>query len=398
VKFLYVMSHPSDRLADERAGHVVRPRQLLAGLEALGHSTAVVQAAAAPGAQGAAQSYWRLRAALPTAVALTMRDTARVVQNSRFTKSVLEQVRAARPDVLLETQVAFSSTGAVVSERTGVPLVVDDVSPVTEDEQTYDVRLRRLARARRARTLRAASLVVVTSGRLREEMVAEGIAEDRTAVLANAVPAQALVPDPAAATLRASLGFQEHDVVAAYVGSFQPFHKVQLLVRALADEAMPSQVRVLAVGDGDERSQAQALAGRLGVADRMVFTGRVPSDDVSRYMQAADLTVLPATADYTNPMKLYDYLAAGRPVVAPRQRAVQDIVGEGPVEYFEVDSVRGLVGALARLAEDSRERDRLGRAALEVASTHTWLERATALAALVDPLLERPRPGGRPLG
>ena len=382
MKVLYAMAHSSDRLADERAGHVVRPRQLLTALQELGHSTSVLEAAAGTGAQGAARSYWRVRDALPDGAALVLRDTARVVQNERFGRRLLRHVAADRPDVLLETQVAFSTAGAEVAAATGVPLLLDDVSPASEDEGVYDVRLRRLARRRRTRALRVASLAVVTSERLREELLAEGVPGAKVVVVPNAVPPAALTPDPRAPELRAELGFGPEAVVVAYVGSFQPFHRVALLVEALARPDVPAEVHALAVGDGDQRREVEDLATSLGVRHRVRFTGRVPSDQVGTYLQVADVAVLPATAPYTNPMKLYDYLASGRPVVAPDQRAVTDLLGDAPASLFTPDSAAALAASVTELARDRERRQGMGAAALEAAHAHTWTHRAAQLVDL----------------
>lgn len=384
MKLLYVMSHPSDRLEDERAGHVVRPRQLLQGLRAAGVETAVVEAASSPVAQAAASSYRGARERLPAGPLLLARDAVRVLQNERFARRALQVARAEGAEVLLETQVAFSTAGASVARRTGLPLVVDDVSPVEEDEEVYDVRLRALARTRRRRTLTAATLVLCSSAAIRDSLHAEGVPPERVAVLPNGVPSAAAQRLPADPGRRRALGLSPDHTVVAYVGSFQPFHRVGLLVEALARPDVPEHVRVLLVGDGGERAQVEALAQSLGVAHRVVAVGRVPSEDVAQHLALADAAVLPATADYTNPMKLYDYLAAGLPVVAPDQRAVRDVLGDVPAALFVPGSAADLARQLTLLAEDGALRERLAHASRGAGTTHSWDARARALLAELD--------------
>jgi glycosyltransferase involved in cell wall biosynthesis len=257
--------------------------------------------------------------------------------------------------------------------------VLDDVSPASEDERTYDVQLDRLARRTRAVSLRSATLVVVTSGRLREEVLAEGVAAPKVVIIPNGVPRSALQRRAGCAQLRRALGFTPDDTVLVYVGSFQAFHRLDLLVEALAGPDVPAGVRILAVGDGEDRQAVEDLATRLGVRERMVFTGRVQSGDVATYAQAADMAVLPATAEYMNPMKLYDYLAAGRAVIAPRQRAVLEVVGGSGGRLFEPGSAPALRAAIIELTLDRKRRESLASGALVAARGHTWHSRAAAL-------------------
>ena len=177
------MSHPSDRLDDERAGHVVRPRQLLASLTAAGHEVRVSSAAERAGTQQAASVYRSARSAVPRAPLLAVRDALRVVQNESFGRRLSSLASDWRPHAIVETQVAFSCAGASAARASGALLVLDDVSPVAEDEEVYDVQLRRVARRRRARALGAAGLVVVTSSTIAEEVVREGVASEKVFVL-----------------------------------------------------------------------------------------------------------------------------------------------------------------------------------------------------------------------
>ncbi len=378
MKVLYAMAHPSDRLADERAGHVVRPRQLLAALERVGHEVLVEEAAGPPIAVRAASTYWRLRSALPAPAALTARDLARVVQNGRFSHKLSARVLEWRPDFVLETQVAFSHAGVRAVRGLRTPVVLDDVSPVEEDEETYDVKLKGLARSRRAKSLAGAALITITSNTIRAALVAEGVPADRLAVIPNGIPDTALDRGAELETLRDRLGFARDEVILGYAGSFQPFHRFDLLIRALAEPGMPERVRVLALGDGAARGGLESLANELGVGPRIVFSGRVPSDDVSSYLQVTDVGVLPATEDYTNPMKLYDYMGAGLPVIAPNQVAVTDVLPQGG-SLFTPGSVSALAQAIETLVADPRRRAAGSVAAKSAALHHTWSARARQL-------------------
>jgi glycosyltransferase involved in cell wall biosynthesis len=381
MKLVYSLAHPSDHFDDERAGHIVRPRQLIGALRAQGHAVEICEAAGTASAQAAASSYWRIRSLLPSPVALAARDAARVAQNQRFGRRLLAQVQAFSPAAILETQVAFSTAGAWASARAGIPLVLDDVSPAEEDETVYDVALTTLARRRRRTSLTAARLIVVTSEAIRAQIEAEGVPAAKLVVIANAVPGAAPGTPADRAAERGRLGIRPDDIAVAYVGSFQPFHRLDLLLDALAMTRLRDTIRVLLIGDGPRRVVFEEAAAARGLADRCVFAGRVQSDLVHRTMSAADAAVLPATEDYTNPMKLYDYLAAGLPIVAPDQQAVRTVVPPEAMRTFTPLDAVGLAAALDEIAGDAALRERLGAAGFESAENQTWTNRAELLAS-----------------
>ncbi len=383
MRLLYSMAHPSDRLNSERAGHVVRPRQLLAALSADGHDVRIEEAAAAPAAAAAARSYRSIRSTLPPAVALTARDLTRTLQNERFARRLIHSLTDAPADVILETQVAFSTAGARAARRAALPLVLDDVSPASEDEDVYDVRLRHLARSRRRTSLEEASLVVVTSSSIRDTVVEEGVPPHRVAVIPNGV-AESEAPAVGGQRLRAILNFPQDALVLAYVGSFQPFHRVDLFLQSLAAPEVPARVHALLIGDGIARAEAERLVVALGLEHRVSFTGQVPSDAVGEHLLAADVGVMPATADYTNPMKLYDYLHAGLPIVAPRQRAVTEIVPEAAGRLFEPGSAAALAAAIVVLATEEEARLTMAGAAAAAGRGHSWRARARLLVEEIN--------------
>jgi glycosyltransferase involved in cell wall biosynthesis len=144
----------------------------------------------------------------------------------------------------------------------------------------------------------------------------------------------------------------------------------------------------LLIGDGRNRPQVEALAQELGIAEKVTFTGHVPYDAVAQHTAAGDITVIPATNDYGNPMKLYDYIALGKAVVAPNQSTVTDIVshGEGAL-LFEKGNVGEMSAALTKLVEDSGLRERLGTQARELAKGHTWQRRGQILSRALQAMV-----------
>jgi glycosyltransferase involved in cell wall biosynthesis len=382
VKILYCLPHPAHRLDSSEAGHIVRANALLAALREAGHDVLVLQAAEGAATRAAVGAHRDLvKRVLPRPLSPFFKDIPRLLLSRRFAAQVTATVRAERPDCILETHVAQTVAGVTASAATGCPLVVDDVAPWWEEEVAYGVRFRALTRRVYDQVTAGARLLVAVSSEIRRSLVDIGVPADKIVLVPNAVDARVFAAERDAAAVRRRLGIAADAVVVVFAGSFQDYQRVDRLLAAFAELAPARPVHLLLVGDGRNRPAAAALVRELGLADRVTFTGHVPYDAVADYTAAGDIAVVPATNDYGNPMKLYDYSALGKAVVAPDQSTVTDIVTHGESAWlFAKDDGAALTAALARLVDDAALRARLGGRAALLARERTWQRRGQDLA------------------
>ncbi|HXY94515.1 MAG TPA: glycosyltransferase [Acidimicrobiia bacterium] len=385
MRIVYSFPHPSDTLAGERAGHVVRANSLLRALEDLGHEVVRVEGAGLPSTSLAVGTYRRaVDGLLPPRVAASIRDSGRLVHSRQFARRLLQVVEERPADVILETEVVFATAGARASRRTSVPLVLDDVSPAWESATHYGLALTAPARRARCASLGQAQLVVAVNELVRGDLLEEGVVPDKLVVVENGVDDAFFSASAHRCEQRRALGIGDRELVIGFVGSFQPFHGVDLLVRAFAARGAAPGARLLLVGAGDGLSATRALVDELGLTEQTVFAGRVPHRDVAPILGAIDVAVLPETSGYTNPMKLYEYLAAARAIVAPRRPGVSAILtDERDALLFEPGDADALASALGRLAGDPGLRSALGRNAVARAEGQTWHDRADRLVAAI---------------
>ncbi len=175
------------------------------------------------------------------------------------------------------------------------------------------------------------------------------------------------LPDP---WPREQLGWSDEQVVIAYVGRLAPEKSLPFLLRAFrgVHEVYP-QTRLLIVGDGPERENLQERARLMGLAEKVVFTGLVPYDEVPRYLRLADLF---ATASVTevHPLSVIEAMAAGLPVVGVRSPGVGDVVQHERNGLLVERDVAALASALGRLVSEPETRARLGRQARQDAQQY----------------------------
>jgi glycosyltransferase involved in cell wall biosynthesis len=192
-------------------------------------------------------------------------------------------------------------------------------------------------------------------------------------------------------SLRAELGFAPSDVVFGFVGRFVPIKNVSMLVRAFAGAAASApRARLMLVGDGELRDDAERLVSGFGLAGRVRFTGW--RRDIKAIYGALDVGVLASRSEGT-PLALIEAMAAGKPVIATRVGGVADVVADGRTGLLvEDDDEAGLAAAMTRLAEDPGLRCRMGQEARrQIASRFALEPLTTRLIALYERKLSERR-------
>ncbi|NWF71307.1 MAG: glycosyltransferase [Chloroflexi bacterium] len=386
MKIVYSLPHPADSLSSEQAGHTVRASAILGVLEKRGHEIIRVEAARGSGAQTAVKTYRSLvKKLLPRFIANQMRDRARVAYSLNYAGRLQQVVEQARPDVILETHIAFSLAGKTVSEKTGIPLGLDDVAPSWEEAQQYGGGAGGLAQRTHHEVTQQASLVVAVSQEIRRLLKEDGVAESKLVTISNGIDHKFFQTGTGGAEVRARYGIPADTVVIVFVGSFQPYHRVDLLLEAFAQVKTDTPARLLLVGEGQRTPEAKAAADRLGINARVTFTGRIPYDQVAQYVAAGDVATMPATNSYGNPMKIYEYMAQSKAIIAPDQPTITEIVAHGESAYlFQPENVGALAAGLKRLIEDGGLRTKIAQRARADADQHTWEKRGEAMEQALE--------------
>lgn len=395
MKILYSLPHPADRLGTQRAGHVIRASAMLDALGALGHEVVRIEAAAGSGSAISVGVYRKMvRKLLPHFIAMRLRDGARIQYGKTYAERLIRIALEQKPDLILETHIALSLAGKIASERLGIPLVLDDCSPAWEEEQVYGVGLKEQAIKIYREVTSHARLVVAVNETMRGYLLRDGLSPRTVISVPNGFDDSIFYPGIDSSQYRQKYHIPEDAIVIVFVGSFQPYHRVDLLLRAFQAIKERTKTYLLLVGDGGSLPESQTLAVRLGLSDRVRFTGRISYQDVPFYIAAGDIAVMPATNDYGNPMKIYEYMAVGRAVVAPNQPTITEIATHGEDSFlFEPGNVMSLSTALDTLICDVTLRERLGKRGSKHAMENSWIKRAMVLQNAMYRVLSMDRNG-----
>ena len=300
----------------------------------------------------------------------------RLCDNLFLYREARRQLSTWRPDLVYERYALTSVAGSLLARRLGVPHILEVNAPLAAEEARYrGLRLGWLAHTVERWVLRRADRVVVVSDALADHARRLGVSRSRILVLPNAVDRELFHPQLDGRSVREQFGLDD-DFVVGFTGTLKPWHGIPDLIRAVAESGDGlAGAHVLIVGDGPLREELAALAVDLAVGDRVHFTGHVPHAEVGRYVAACNVLTAPygpMEDHWFSPLKVAEYLAAGRPVVASAIGQVATRYGPSSgVVLVPPGDPAALGRELAILATDPLRRRTLGEAAAVTASW-TW--------------------------
>jgi PEP-CTERM/exosortase A-associated glycosyltransferase len=275
-----------------------------------------------------------------------------------------ELAESLRPDVLHAHSPVLNALPALwVGRRRGIP-VLYELRALWEDAavdhgDTHEGSPRyRLSRALETFALRRAHHVTTICEGLRREVQGRGVAPERITVIPNAVDTEAFQAAEPQAWLRTKLGLDGKTVIG-FAGSFYGYEGLDLLIEAAAILA-PSRpaLRVLLVGGGPQEEALKRLSAERGIADRVIFTGRVPHGEVQAYYDLIDVLAYPRhrtrLTETVTPLKPLEAMAQGRLFVASDVGGHRELVRDGETGFlFPAGDARALAAAIASVLDRS---------------------------------------------
>ncbi|MGK7861149.1 glycosyltransferase family 4 protein [Falsiroseomonas sp. E2-1-a4] len=361
-----------------RDGQGVHLDAMVAALRAAGHAVQVTGPAGYDKAElgGESAGLARLRRLLP-AGAQALAEIAYAVP---ATWRLYRAAAAFKPDVIYERANLYHVAGRIVARARGVPLLLEVNAPLAEERARFGgLGLPRLSAWIERFAWRGAQRVLPVTEVLAGRVADAGVPPGRITVVPNGIDL-ADFPEP---TLRQS----RDSLVLGFVGFVRDWHGLDKALHGIAAWRGDRPLSLVVVGDGPARPGLERLAAELGIADRVRFTGLAARDAVPALVAGFDIALQPAAVPYASPLKVFEYMAAARAIVAPDQPNLREVLQDGETALlFDPAEPGGFWGAVSRLAQDATLRQRLGEAArAQILSRDlTWAGNARRVVAIAE--------------
>jgi glycosyltransferase involved in cell wall biosynthesis len=294
----------------------------------------------------------------------------------------------------------FQSLGRAF-QRSGIPWVLETNTPFALENALEPARksvwFQKAARDHELQAYRGCDALIVQTAALKEIILKfAGLRAEKLFVVPNAVDLKRF-SDPAPVRIFSgpTIGF---------VGALRRWQALEYLIHAIHDlarEGIPYNLVI--IGDGEKRRQWQKLAQALGVGDRVFFADSIPTGQIPAWIAGFDIGFcgqarsVASQPMYFSPLKLYEYMAAAKPVLASGHQDSRRLIVPGETGYlFNPDSLPDLERALRQAWNERDSWSTMGIKAREVIRNgHTWEIRIKAMVAQLQNFLPA---GGFPAG
>lgn len=322
-----------------------------------------------------------LRRKVPTTVKTGIKDARKALEARQFRTAGLEGPwQSEEVRFVWQRHDLFHDAGVTAARALERPLVVFTPSLIVHEAAGWGVRRPGwqgiLERSAEAPLLRAADLVACGSVEIAEQVGRLGVREERLLVTPNGVDPEMFSPERRGDEVRGRLGLVGRFVIG-WVGSFRKFHGLDMALEAMKRiEWEIPEATLLLVGDGLERAHVEDTVRDFGLRN-VVMTGTVGYIEVPEYVAAMDVAVITdrgAGSFHYSPLKLREYMAAGKAVIAPRIGEMARWLADGEdAVLVESGDTEGLAAALRDLHGRPDLRARLGAAARrKIIEQATW--------------------------
>lgn len=271
----------------------------------------------------------------------------------------------------------FSGPGRKLADRYNVPLVISVEALAVWEAEKWGVKRpiwgKWLEEDVEAKSLRESDLVCCVSKEVKDKVVSMGIPERKVIITPNRVDSNLFNPNIDGSNIE-DLHQLHNKTVIGWTGSFRGFHALDNVVSAFGKihKRFPETVLIL-VGDGLEFQKIEALVEKLQLGDAVIMTGRKKFNEVPEYVANFDIAVVSARSAegfHYSPLKLREYMAAGKAVVAPNAGDLSEIFKDGEdLLLYEPGNIENLAKKISVLIENKDKHQLLKDNAI------AWFER-----------------------
>ncbi len=286
-------------------------------------------------------------------------------------------------DVIYERYNLYLLAGLWTSRLKRIPLLLEVNAPLAAERRKFGgVGLPRLATYLEQWAWRSATHVLPVTQVLANIMMTAGVPGQRITVIGNGIDEKRFANAVDSRQAKSAMGLGGK-LVLGFTGFIREWHRLEIVFDILARDVSSTALHFLVVGDGPARRYLEERVQELQLQSKVTFLGVVDPKSIANAIAAFDIALQPAAVDYASPLKLFEYMALGKAIVAPDQANIREVLTHGlNALLFSPDSMEEMTRSIERLIGNDELRERLGRAASSTLITRrlTWIENAKRIS------------------
>ena len=239
-------------------------------------------------------------------------------------------VMKENPDFIYERYSLFNFSGKIIAGLFRIPFILEVNAPLSLEMQAYEkLFFKSWAQKVEDWLCKSATKTIVVSSVMKDIFTHRGLPADRFIVIPNAIDRRMFHPGVNGKEVRHQYGLH-NKFVLGFVGWVRLWHGIEFVLQAIARlvKEIP-HLHFLLVGDGPAIPALQKQVTQLKIEDYVTFTGPVEREKIPEYIAAFDIALQPDVTEYASPIKLFEYLAMAKPIIAPDKNNIREIVENG---------------------------------------------------------------------
>jgi glycosyltransferase involved in cell wall biosynthesis len=285
---------------------------------------------------------------------------------------------------VIYTRAGFAASALILSRLKTVPFVIEVNGLIREEAEVSSAGWLRKASGyalgfSESKTYRHGLHLVAVTPQIKEALIAEyGVEPRKITVIPNGANIELLKPMDTNQT-KAQLNLHGIDYLVTFLGGLVAWQGVQYLIES-APYVLKEypKTKFLIIGDGPMKQELIELAKKIGMSDEIIFISNVPHQKVPLYLNASDVCVAPFVKARNNkcglsPLKIYEYMACGRPIVSSRITNLELIEQSNAGILVEPENPEALGSTIKKLLGDKNLRHQMGKNGRKyVVENHSW--------------------------
>ncbi len=339
----------------------------------------------------------RIRVWLKQRTPFWLRQLKAVIGNAGYFRREWELISHEKPDAIIVRYNLMHFSAPLVGKLKKIPLILEVNAPMVYEMKHFvhkGFHLPLLPNWIEMLNLKLADRITVVSTALKRFFADQGVPEDKMSVVPNGVDVERFHPDVDAGEVKRQYGLHDK-LIIGFVGSFHYWHGVEYFEEMIADLIRKyPDIHFLLVGEGPLRKGLQENLRAQDLLKNVSFTGYVPYEQIPAYLAAMDIAIAPyppIRKFYFSPLKLFEYMATGLPVVASRVGQIAEIIKDGYNGLlFEPGNTRECIENVSQLIESKALRQNMGLAAHQtIHQNYSWRANAQRIIQLISELISK---------